>query len=126
MSQVVKAVIAEDTGDRKLLDSFSPLFQDVFSVREEIHEMRTMQDVAKVYRIGVTLGSQCMVSEYEQLTKEDVLAEAINRTKRSIIEAIFGEFRGDLMHLENAIYDRDFLKAKSLLRSLENKMFSTE
>ena len=126
MSQVVKAVIAEDTGDRKLLDSFSPLFQDVFSVREEIHEVRTMQDVAKVYRIGVTLGSKCIVSEYEQLTKEDVLAEAINRTKRSIIEAIFGEFRGDLMHLENAIYDRDFLKAKSLLRSLENKMFSTE
>lgn len=126
MSQVVKAIIAEDTGDRKLLDSFSPLFQDVFSVREEIHEVRTMQDVAKVYRIGVTLGSQCIVSEYEQLTKEDVLAEAINRTKRSIIEAIFGEFRGDLMHLENAIYDRDFLKAKSLLRSLENKMFSTE
>lgn len=126
MSQVVKAIIAEDTGDRKLLDSFSPLFQDVFSVREEIHEVRTMQDVAKVYRIGVTLGSKCIVSEYEQLTKEDVLAEAINRTKRSIIEAIFGEFRGDLMHLENAIYDRDFLKAKSLLRSLENKMFSTE
>ena len=85
-----------------------------------------MQDVAKVYRIGVTLGSQCIVSEYEQLTKEDVLAEAINRTKRSIIEAIFGEFRGDLMHLENAIYDRDFLKAKNLLRVLENKMFSTE
>lgn len=126
MSQVVKAVIAEDTGDRKLLDSFSPLFQDVFSVREEIHDVRSMQEVAKVYRIGVTLGNQCVVSEYEQLTKEDVLAEAINRTKRSIIEAIFGEFRGDLMHLENAIYDRDFLKAKNLLRVLENKMFSTE
>lgn len=125
MSQVVKAIMAEDTGNRKLLDSFSPLFQDVFSVREEIQELRH-QEVAKVYRIGVTLGNQCMVTEYEQLSYEDALTEAINRTKRGVIEAIFGEFRGDLMHLETAIYDRDFLKAKNLLRVLENKMFSTE
>ena len=126
MSQVVKAITAEDTGDRKLLDSFTPLFQDVFKVKEEIYDLRTEQDIAKVYRIGVTIGSQCMVSQYEQLTKEDVVAEAIDRTKRSVIEAIFGEFRSDIMHLETAIYDRDFLKAKHLLRVLENKMFSTE
>lgn len=126
MSQVVKAITAEDTGDRKLLDSFSPLFQDVFKVREETYELRNTQDVAKVYRIGVTLGNQCMVSEYEQLTHEDALAEAIDRTKRGVIEAIFGEFRSDLMHLETAIYDRDFLKAKNLVRVLEKKMFSVE
>lgn len=122
MSQVVKAITATDTGRRKLLDSFSPLFQDVFNVKEEIYELRG-DEIAKVYRIGVTLGNQCMVSEVEQLHYEDALTEAIKRTKRSVIEAIFGEFRQDMRHLENAIYDRDFAKARDALRQLEVKMF---
>jgi hypothetical protein len=125
MSQVVKAITAEDTGNRKLIDSFSPLFQDVFSVKETIQELRH-EEVAKVYRIGVTLGAQCMVTESMRDANEDSLTEAINRTKRSVIEAIFGEFRGDIMHLETAIYNRDFAKAKELLRVLESKMFGVD
>jgi hypothetical protein len=125
MSQVVKAITAEDTGNRKLIDSFSPLFQDVFSVKETIQELRH-EEVAKVYRIGVTLGAQCMVTESMRDANEDSLTEAINRTKRSVIEAIFGEFRGDIMHLETAIYNRDFAKAKELLRVLEAKMFGVD
>lgn len=126
MSQVVRAITAQDTGDRKLLDSFTPLFRDVFAVKEDIYELRSPQDIAKVYRIGVTIGNQCSVSEYEQLSYEDALVEAINRTKRGVIEGIFGEFRTDLMQLENAIYDRDFLKARTLLMQLERKMFGVE
>jgi hypothetical protein len=122
MSQVVKAITATDTGDRKLLDSFSPLFQDVFSVKETIQELRH-DDVAKVYRIGVTIGAQCMVTENMRDAHVDSLTEAINRTKRSVIEAIFGEFRSEIMQLETAIYNRDFAKAKELLRVLESKMF---
>lgn len=125
MSQVVKAITAEDTGDRKLLDSFSPLFQDVFSVKETIQELR-YDEVAKVYRIGVTIGAQCMVTESMRDANVDSLTEAINRTKRSVVEAIFGEFRGDIMHLENAIYNRDFAKSKELLRVLEHKMFGAD
>lgn len=125
MSQVVKAITAEDTGNRKLIDSFSPLFQDVFNVKETIQEVR-YEEVAKVYRIGVTIGNQCMVTESMQAGHEDSLTEAINRTKRGVIEAIFGEFRGDIMHLETAIYNRDFAKAKELLRVLEHKMFEAD
>ena len=125
MSQVVKAITAEDTGNRKLIDSFSPLFQDVFSVKETIQELRH-DEVAKVYRIGVTLGAQCMVTESMRDANEDSLKLAIDRTKRSVIEAIFGEFRGDIMHLETAIYNRDFAKAKELLRVLEHKMFEAD
>lgn len=123
MSMVVKAITATDTGDRKVVESFSPLFQDVFNVKQEIHETRHTGEVLKVYRIGVTLGNQCMVSKVEQLHYEDALTEAIKRTKRSVIEAIFGEFRQDIRHLENAIYDRDFAKARDALRQLEVKMF---
>ena len=123
MSQVVKAITATDTGDRKVAESFSPLFQDVFNVKQEIHETRHTGEVLKVYRIGVTLGNQCMVSEYETLNFDDALTEAIKRTKKGVIEAIFGEFRQDMRHLENAIYDRDFAKARDVLRQLEVKMF---
>lgn len=122
MSQVVKAITATDTGDRRLIDSFSPLFRDVFSVKEQISELRG-DEIAKVYKIGVTIGNQCMVSELEQMKYEDALTEAIKRTKRGVIEAIFGEFRQDMRHLENAIYDRDFAKARDALRQLEVKMF---
>lgn len=122
MSQVVKAITATDTGDRRLIDSFSPLFRDVFSVKEQISELRG-DEIAKVYKIGVTIGNQRMVSEVEQLHYEDALTEAIKRTKKGVIEAIFGEFRQDIRHLENAIYDRDFAKARDALRQLEVKMF---
>lgn len=125
MSQLVKAITATDTGNRKVLESFSPLFQDVFSAKETIQELRH-EEVAKIYRIGVTIGAQCMVAQSMCDSYENALSESINRTKRNVIEAIFGEFRGDMMRLENAIYDRDFAKAKELLRILENKMFSDE
>lgn len=125
MSQVVKAITAEDTSNRKLIDSFSPLFQDVFSVKETIQELHH-NEIAKIYRIGVTIGAQCMVTDSMQNAHEDSLTEAINRTKRSVVEAIFGEFRGDIMHLETAIYNRDFAKAKELLRVLEHKMFQVD
>ena len=125
MSQVVKAITAQDTGERKVFQGFSPLFQDVFSAKSEIQEkFAGAGDVALGYRIGVTLGSQVWVSELEALGNESALSEAVDRTKHQVIEAIFGEFRTDFMMIERALYDRDFQKARSYLTQLENKMFS--
>jgi hypothetical protein len=128
MSQLVKAIAAHDTGNRKALEGkFSPLFQDVFEKKEHITEVRdAYYEVAKLYKIGITLGQTCMVTELDQLQGEDVITMAIERTKKSIIEAIFGEFREDFMRLNTALYDRDFAKARTLLNQFENKMFSTE
>lgn len=123
MSQVVKAITSHDKGERKIFEGFSPLFQDVFSVKSDIQELRH-EEVAKLYRIGITLGSQAWVSDLETINDVDALSEAIKRTKRQVIEAIFGEFRTDFMMIERALYDRDFQKARSLLAQFENKMFS--
>jgi glycyl-tRNA synthetase (class II) len=126
MSQVVRAIESVDTGERKIFrDGFSPLFQDVFSAKSTLQELRGLDEVAKEYRIGVTIGSQVFVSELEAMN-ENALTEAIKRTKRHVIEAIFGEFRQDLMMIERALYDRDFQKSRDYLRILEQKMFSTE
>jgi hypothetical protein len=127
MSQVVKAITAQDTGERKVFhDSFSPLFQDVFNIKSEIQEFKYLSDVAKAYRIGVTLGAQVYVEDLEMIANENALTNAIDLTKRQVIEAIFGEFRQDFMMVERALYDRDFQKAREYLRVFEDKMYSTK
>ena len=130
MSQLVKAVMASDTGHRKLIQekAFSPLFQDVFSRQDHIAEVRDPNlYTAKMYKIGVTLGSQIAVSELDAIRQgDDVLHEAILRTRREIVEAVFGEFRQDFMLLNRAIYDRDFQKARSLLTDFERKMYEVD
>lgn len=128
MSQVVRAIEAKDEGQRKIIrESFTPLFQDVFSIKEQIQDVSDTEGVAKQYRIGVTLGAQVWVSELDLLKAgDDALQEAIDRTKRHVIEAIFGEFRQDLMLIEHALYDRDFQKARDYLRILHQKMFRIE
>jgi hypothetical protein len=126
MSQIVRAIAAIDTGQRKVFDEkkFTPLFQDVFESKMQVSEVRDIEfTTAKLFKIGVTLGQSTMVTELEQLGSDDALSEAIYRTKRSVIEAIFGEFREDFMRIQNALYDRDFQKARTLLVAFENKMF---
>ena len=124
MSQLVKAIMATDTGKRKTIGAFSPLFQDVFSIHETIQEVRHIDlHVAKLYKIGVTLGNTVTVSDLDCVNNSDAVSEAIERTKRSIVEAVFGEFREDFYRLEAAIYDRDFQKARTLLTEFQRKMY---
>jgi hypothetical protein len=126
MSQVVKAIVGTDLGGRKILrDQFSPLFQDVFDVKETIHEVR-LDRVAKRYHIGVTIGADVWIGEDLQYSHDNAVAEAIERTKSHVIEAIFGEFRQDFMMIERELYNRDFQKARDHLRILEERMFSTK
>jgi len=124
MSQLVKAITATDTGNRKFVqESFSLLFRDVFDKKEQFTDATIAPNVAKVYRIGVTIGKEVMISELDAINGEDVLYESVQRTKRAVVEAIFGEFREDFYRLESAIYDRDFQRARSLLTDFQRKMY---
>lgn len=125
MSNLVKAIAASDTGERKVFPVKSKLFQDVFSIREDIGETH-QHDVVKIYKIGVTLGNTCMVTELESMRNHLALTHAIQRTKDQIIEAVFGEFRQDFRMIEKLLYDYDFEGAATALRAMEQKMYSTE
>lgn len=125
MSNLVKAIAASDTGERRAVPVKSKLFQDVFSMREYIGETY-QHDVAKVYRIGVTLGNTCMVTELESMKNHLALTHAIERTKQQVIEAVFGEFRQDFRMIEKLLYDYDFEGAATALRAMEQKMYTTE
>lgn len=119
MSQVVNAITATK-GDR-VRHKQTKLFQDVFTAREEIQTVNPGLETQ--YRIGVTLGSQCWVGEYEKMRSEDALANAVERTKRQVIEAIFGEFRVDFRSIERALYDSDIESARVMLHDMEARMF---
>jgi hypothetical protein len=119
MSKVVNAIMATKEDRRRLKQT--KLFQDVFTVREDIQTLNPGTEIQ--YRIGVTLGAQCWVSEVEKLKNDHALTDAINRTKRQVIEAIFGEFRADFRNIERALYDSDIETARVMFHALEDRMF---
>jgi len=119
MSQVVNAIMATKN-DRVRLKQ-TKLFQDVFSVREDMQTLNPGTEIQ--YRIGATLGAQCWVDELSQLKAGDAVEMAIERTKRQVIEAIFGEFRADFRSIERALYDSNIEEARVMFHALEDRMF---
>lgn len=121
MSQVVKAILAVEGDKKRIVSRDNTLFNDVFSVREDIRTDPVQLETQ--YRIGVTIGSQCFVSEYDKMKSANALAYAVERTKRQVIEAIFGEFRQDFRMIERDLYDRNIEGARIKFHELEKKMF---
>lgn len=119
MSKVVNAIMATQEDRRRLKQT--NLLRDVFAVREDIQTVAPGTEIQ--YRIGVTLGAQCWVSEVEKHKNDDAVAAAIERTKRQVIEAIFGEFRQDFRSIERALYDSNIEEARVMFHALEDKMF---
>lgn len=127
MSQVSKAITATDTGERRFIPKgISPLFQDVFSSKAEISEIRTGGDIGIVYRIGVKIGASVTVLDDERRVNDSVLTNAVNRTKCQVIEGVFGEFRPYFRRIEKAIYDYNYEEAGRLLYEMERVMFEPE
>lgn len=124
MSQVVKAITATKTDRVRMINVLSPLMQDVFSVREDIREDPVTLETQ--YRIGVTIGSQVFVSDFDKMASDNALTAAIYRTKRQVIEAIFGEFRQDFRMIERDLYDRNIEAARIKFHELEKKMFEVD
>ncbi len=120
MSNVVKAIMAHDTGERKIKQKSSMFFNDVFSMQETFTDVH----IHKLYKIGVHIGNTCMVSELDYM--KHGLHDAIQRTKQQVIEAIFGEFRQDFRMIEKLLYNYDFEGAATALREMETKMYSVE
>ena len=119
MSKVVNAIMATKEDRRRIKQT--KLFQDVFAVREDIQKDATGTEIQ--YRVGVTLGSQCWVDQSDLYKTDSALIHAIERSKRQVIEAIFGEFRQDFRSIERALYDSDIETARVMFHALEEKMF---
>lgn len=126
MSNLVNAIMATDTGERKYIKyKTSQLFQDVFSAREDTCYVYT-PDIGMVYRIGVTLGSQVLVPDHTGVKDPNALEKAIRRTKEQVIEAVFGEFRPMIRQIELHLYNYEYEEAARLLGEMEQKMFGVD
>lgn len=69
---------------------------------------------------------ECVVKTSFLVNQRDdahALQGAISKSKRAILEEIFGEFRTDLYKLDVALYDQDFVKAKGHLEAVMKNMF---
>lgn len=124
MSQVIKAITAKP-GDRKRVydKELSPIFTDVFNVKEDFTKNVGAMGVQTLYRIGCNIGMDAWIDD-PGVDGESSIEDALQRTRRAVIEAIFGEFRGQFYRIEKAFYDRDYEQARSLLNQLEVSMFS--
>ena len=102
------------------------MFEDLVKLESQIFEDKSSYDVAKVYRIGVKFGSQVMVTGTELISHPDALENAINSTKKSIAEAVFGELRPLIRQIYDALYDYDVEKARFVVGQLERQMFEID
>lgn len=120
MSNLVKAIMATQTQDRKYIKT-SKLFLDVVSIEEKSNITYT-PNIATLYNIRAIFESRATILDDDRMA----LSEAIRRSKQQIIEAIFGEFRQDFRMIEYHLYNYDFEKAEDALHNMEIKMFSDE
>ena len=119
MSQLVKAVQYVDTKDRVIINQgFSPLFTDLVEVKSYSH-----QDclIGHKYRIGVKIEATATIPEYKILG--DHIDTAVDRVKRQIVEAVFGEFRQDFERVHMALNNYDVETARLMLIELQEKMY---
>jgi len=130
MSQLVKAVQYVDTKDRVIINQgFSPLFTDLVEVKSYSH-----QDclIGHKYRIGVKIEATATIPESKILSDHvhvnktldlDHIDTAVDRVKRQIVEAVFGEFRQDFERVHMALNNYDVETARLMLIELQEKMY---
>lgn len=118
MSKVVNAITATRSPNREVRRVQDRLFNDVFSVRD----YHTQDALEAQYKVEVRLGAQCWISD-DVKSSDNNVSFAVERTKRQVIEAIFGEFRSDFRLIERALYDRDVETARTALHDMEKRMF---
>jgi hypothetical protein len=125
MSKLLEAMQALDTGDRKYITPRkSKLFDNVVNIKSTIFEDKQSINVAKVYRVAATFGTQVMITDTELLSNPHALEYAADNAKRAVAEAVFGEFRPIIIQIYNALYDYDVEQARKLLSELEIQMFN--
>lgn len=112
MSQIIKRIQAETTGNRYMKEFAS---HPLLSVEENYHKPVEFHYLTE-YFVGVKFGHTVKI-------EEDSIQEASHVVKKAITEFIFGEFRSDLAKLQYQLYDRDFDGARQTAKEIEQRMF---
>ncbi len=118
MSKVVSMIKASDTGRRSLKKE---RLSKVMTIHENV-ETTLETKFNTEYRIDVMLGAKATVAAYD----DDHLKYAIEHTKRTVVEYIFGEFRPYFRELSMALWDEDVPAAMEIMERFEKQMFEED
>lgn len=69
-------------------------------------------------------GNKYYIDEKLAHSNCSALQEVLTQIRKSVVEEVFGEFRGPLRELRHALYNRDFTSATEALDKLEDQMFN--
>jgi len=118
MSKVVSMIRASGTGRRSLKKERLSKIMNIYENVETTLETKFNTE----YRIDVRLGAKAIVAAYD----DDHLKYAIEDTKRTVVEHIFGEFRPYFRELSMALWDEDTKAAMEILERFEKQMFEED
>ena len=119
MSKLAEAIDAALSGNKRASDISNFRHTDV---KFDIAPTSYQSNIEREVRLGVRLQSNAWISEHEW-NNTDARTEAIWRLRRAMIEEVFGEFRPMLIELQAAMYDKDLVRARTLVAELEKQMF---
>lgn len=119
MSRIADAILAEQGVERRIVTGRYPALATV-SIEGRLDDLSTMEYEVK-YSLRTTIGMDMWIRE----TIAGGLAQAMDVTRRHVIEEIFGEFRLPMQDVERALWDRDFEGAALAMIALRESMFNT-
>lgn len=114
MSKLVNAIEAYNTQNRISLP-----MPHLCEVNEEVINRQKI-GMADEYKISVTLQTRAFIANHTEL------APAVKACKRAIVHDVFGEFKDYFLRIEQALWERDFDAAQTLLNQFERQMFSID
>lgn len=114
MSKLAKEVFADHGISRRAVVSNS-LLSDILTV-ESIEQI---SPTFREYCISANFQCRTLLPENDS----DALEYAVKTSKRSVVEAVFGEFREDFYKIHNALQEQNIHKAQKLLHNMQYRMF---
>ncbi len=118
MSKLLELLEARETG--RVLPDLQPI-NSICAIDEGCSTTYTHD---KEYSIRITFGSLVRLTDNIATGHPQSLDYAKKQVRQSIIEAVFGEFRPDLIKAREMLWNRDYENASIALDNLERKMFS--
>lgn len=115
MSKLSELLVARETGS--LLRNLGPISH----VCKVVDDYRVLTHNTLVeYEIVTTIGCKALVSQGD---RKAALPFAVMQAKRSVIEAVFGEFRADFWEVQRLLSERGIEEASRKLYDMKRKMF---
>lgn len=92
----------------------------VLTCKTAVDEIPTLDGYR--YQMGARITASFVITD-EEHSSADMLRHQVERTKRQIIEAVFGEFRDPIYALREALMEADIDAAHRALDKLQKQMF---